>query len=425
MTDQYKRIVLDNGLRLLTHSMPGRNSFSFGVWITVGGRYERLENKGISHFLEHLLFKGSKRYSCSQIKESIEGIGGTLNAFTSEELTCVLAKVPAEHADTAIAILSDMAINPLLSEEDVEKERTVILEEIKMYRDLPQSYVYELLDELMWPNHPLGLAVIGCAESVSGLKRDTIRSFKEEHYTPLNMVVSACGAIEQRELEAKVRRVFSKLSPGKIRSFAAAGSAQDKPQLKIFAKETEQTHLALGFHSLKRDHPLRHALGFLHIIMGANMSSRLFNEVREKRGLAYEIGSAVKRFKDTGAFIVHAGLDCRKLSEALDLILLELGKAKHELVSPGEFKRAKDFYIGQLELALEDTMEHMLWIGEAAASLDKTYSLKQIIKEIRAVTREDLRTVARQLFVEKNMNLALIGPLGSQEEIIYNQLKIS
>ncbi|MCM8795159.1 MAG: insulinase family protein [Candidatus Omnitrophica bacterium] len=412
----YKKRRLDNGLRVIIHRMPRMQSVALGIWIKVGGRYEGARIKGIAHYLEHLLFKGSRRYSCRKIKESIEGVGGYLNGFTSEEFTCYLAKLPHQHLFRALDVLSDMVLEPLLLESEIEKERTVILEEIKMHRDLPQSYVYELLDELLWPNHPLGQSVTGTKESVSNIKRKDLLQFKRRYYTCTNMVIAASGLLDENEFFKRIEEKFSPLDAGSLSRFQAAQENQSHPKLKIFSKETEQTHLALGFRALRRDHPLRHALGLLHIILGGNMSSRLFNAVREKRGLAYEIGTQIKYFQDTGVFLVHAGIDNRRVEETIKLILEELHRCKTKLVSADEFRRAKDFYLGQLMLALEDTLDHMLWIGEYTAALDKTYSLEEIIKELEAVKFSDLQELAYQIFKEENLNLALIGPLPEEKK---------
>ena len=420
----FKKEKLNNGLRIITKRLSGVQSVSLGIWINIGGRYEIAAQKGISHFLEHLLFKGSKKYSCRMIKESIEGVGGALNGFTSEELTCYLVKIPSRYLLASLDILADMVANPCLKPADVQKERTVILEELKMYRDLPQSYVYELLDELLWPQQPLGSAVIGTVESVTSINRDIIKSFQANHYTPANIVVSAAGLLDHDLLAKKVSAVFSSKTSAKLNTFIPVKQDQDKPQLKIFHKDTEQTHMAMGFHGLKRDHPLKHAQAILHIILGANMSSRLFNEVREKRGLAYEIGTSLKRFHDTGAFLVHAGIDNSKVEDCLELIFQELGKTKKILVNHNEFKRAKEFLLGQLSLALEDTMEYMLWMGESMACLDKIYSLEQIVKEVNKVSLEDVRQVARQVFDSARINLALIGPLKENEKNIYAKLNL-
>jgi len=420
----YRKVKLDNGLRIIMHRMPNMQSSALGIWIKSGGRYETSQNKGISHFLEHLLFKGSRRYSCRKIKESIEGVGGSLNGFTSEELTCYLVKTPARYLESALDVLSDMVRNPTLPEAEVNKEKQVILEEIKMYKDLPQSYVHELLDELLWPSQPLGMPVIGTVDSVSTLSRKDLFLFKHKFYATSNMVVSVAGLFDYERFSKRVSKIFSEFKKHKPNEFLPVREEQETPQLKIFHKDTEQTHLALGFHGLRRDHPLKHVLGILHIILGANMSSRLFNEVREKKGLAYEIGTQLKRFQDTGAFIVHAGIDNRKVSDAIILILKELKKIKQNLVTEDEFKRAKEFYLGQLMLALEDTLDHMLWIGEPTTALDKTYSLQEIIKEINYLKREDVLKLAKHIFQENKLNLALIGPLKDSQERISRHLHI-
>ncbi|MFA4983817.1 MAG: pitrilysin family protein [Candidatus Omnitrophota bacterium] len=412
----YEKTILDNGLRIVAYPMTAMQSVALGIWINVGGRYESREFKGISHYLEHLLFKGSRKYCCRKIKESIEGIGGSLNGFTSEELTCYLVKIPFRHLELALDILSDMVLNPLLTQEDIDKERSVIIEEIKMYKDHPQSYVYELLDELLWPGQPLGMGIAGTTESVGRINRKDLLLYQGHHYTPLNMVVSACGRLNYPRFKKRIEGIFKDAS-GKSRNvFVTARENQRQPQFRIFHKDTEQTHLALGFHGFMRDHHLRHAMAMLHIILGANMSSRLFNEVREKRGLAYEIGTQVKHFQDTGAFLVHAGVDNSKTSDAAAVILRELGNIKRDLPGIDEFRRAKEFYLGQLRLSLEDTMDHMLWIGESSATLNKTYSLPAVISKIQKLRRDDVRRVARMIFKENNLNLALIGPLGGAEE---------
>lgn len=420
----YRKTELSNGLRIVSHYMPGMQSAALGIWIKVGGRYESSKNKGISHFLEHLVFKGSKKYSYRKLKESIEGVGGSLNGFTSEELTCYLAKIPAAHLEIALDVLSDMVLNPTLPTQEIEKERTVILEEIKMYKDQPQIYVYDLLDELLWPDQPLGAPIIGTVDSVSQIKREEISVFKNRFYAPFNIVISAAGKLEHEKLVRKVKKIFSFPNKKSINNFIKAQEYQGTPQLKIFPKDTEQTHMALGFHSLERNHPLRHALGILNIVLGANMSSRLFNELREKRGLAYEIGTLVKRYQDTGVFLVHAGIDNLKSIETVKLILKELKLCKGKLISSDEFKRAKEFYLGQLELALEDTLDHMLWIGEYTASINRIHTLEEIIKEVNKIKREDVRVVAKNIFQGKKLNLALIGPIQEHQNAIYKELSL-
>jgi predicted Zn-dependent peptidase len=315
-----------------------------------------------------------------------------------------------------------MSVNPLLDPQEITKERTVILEEAKMYKDLPQSYVYELLDELMWPGQPLGMTIIGTPESINRIDREQLALFKNQYYVPSNIVVSVAGSLEHDKFINRISSIFSSLKTRDVKPFLKVKEEQTKPQLNLLHKDTEQTHLALGFHGVKREDHLKYSLSLLHIILGANMSSRLFNEVREKKGLAYEIGTQVKYFQDTGAFIVHAGIDNRKVNNAVELILKELKKTKYNLVSADELKRAKEFYLGQLAISLEDTLDHMLWIGESTASIGKVYSLKDIIRKINQVKREDIRKAAQYVFKEKSLNTAIIGPLKDSQQSIYNQL---
>lgn len=412
----YKNTVLGNKLRVITYEMKGRDSVSVGIWIGAGGRYENAQNKGAAHFLEHIVFKGTKNYPCYAIKELIEGVGGSLNAFTDEELTCYFAKIPAKHLGRTFDILTDMALFPLISPEDVEKERTVILEEIKMYRDLPQHFVMELLDELMWPGHPLGMNLAGSLETVGKMSADDLKEFRETHYNPGKIVVAACGCLKHRELVGLAQRKFESIRSKKCPDFLRADNSQEKSQVKFFCKDTEQMHLALGAFGLKIDHPDRHAFNLLNIVLGANMSSRLFNEIREKRGLAYSISSAIKSLKDTGILLVSAGVDNKKVTEAVEVVLGELRRMKKDDITKDEFTRAKDYYLGQILLGLEDTLEHMFWVGGQTVILNKTRKLSDILREVKKVTIADVRRVANVIFSEKNINLAVVGPLSDIQQ---------
>jgi predicted Zn-dependent peptidase len=415
----YQKTTLNNGLRLITHPMPRMESVAIGLWVRAGGRYESKEIKGIAHFLEHLVFKGSRRYSCRQIKELIEGVGGMLNAFTSEETTCYYAKLPAAKQFQALDILSDMVINPLLRLCDIQRERFVVLEEIKMHRDLPQSYVYDLLDQILWPQHPLGLPIIGEKRIILQLKPEDLASFQKGYYTPSNIVIAACGRLEHKKLLKRLKATLGNLKANIKNTFVPVSEYEQKPKIKILNKRTAQTHLALGCYGINRDHPDKHILSLLHIILGANMSSRLFSEVREKRGLAYEIGTQIKGFSDTGLFLIRAGVDNTKLSEAIKVILKQLTRIEKRLVSASELRRAKEFYIGQLRLGLEDTLNHMFWLGEPTLHLNKTYSFSGILKEVGKIDCDDLRRVSQAIFKPEAMRLAVIGPAKCEEKRLY------
>jgi predicted Zn-dependent peptidase len=396
--------------------MPQRNSAALGIWIGVGGRYEDKADKGIAHLIEHLSFRGSKKYSANKIKETIEGVGGSLNAFTSEEFTCYLAKIIAKHLGLALDVLADIVLEPLLRDEDLEKEKSVILEEIKMYRDLPQSYVNELLDELLWPGHPLGMNLAGTAESVAAFKRTQVTDFQRKFYHPADIVVSAAVDIEHKKIHQLLAEKFAKAKAKARSHFEKVNISQGQPSTRFFYKQTEQSHLAFGYHSYQRSHADRHAVSLLHIILGANMSSRLFNEIREKAGLAYEIGTNHRLFHDAGAFFIHAGVDNRKVVNAVSRIIKETLKIAREPVAKKEFLRAKEYYTGQLLMSLEDTLDHMLWIGEQESALGRIKTAQEILKEIQKVTIEDLLRVAKDILRGSNLSLAIIGPLSSREQ---------
>ncbi|MFA5320114.1 MAG: pitrilysin family protein [Candidatus Omnitrophota bacterium] len=408
----YKKSVLKNGLTVVTCGMPSRRSVSLGIWIKAGGRHETRVNKGISHFLEHMLFKGSSKYSCREIKESIEGQGGSLNGFTSEEVTCYLVKVPAAKMNVGLDILSDMVMRPSLPRSDFSREKAVILEELKMYKDLPQSYVHELLDTLLWPGHPLGMGIIGFEDSLDSLDRDDLRNYRDEHYVPANIVVSAAGGLDHSGFCRLAGRAFSWAGKGKKEPagyLPVKGPDRPGPAFNLLRKDTEQTHIAMGFRAFHREHKLKYASALLHIILGANMSSRLFHEVREKRGLAYEIGTQLKRFHDTGAFIVHAGIDNGKVSKALEIVVAELRRIKERPVEKKELKRAKDYFLGQLMLALEDSMEQMLFAGEAVTLGEGIRTYEEIAGDVSKVSSSEIKAAAREIFFRDKLRFAAIG----------------
>ncbi|MFH1777322.1 MAG: pitrilysin family protein [Candidatus Omnitrophota bacterium] len=411
----HKLTDLHNGVKVCTIRMPNMKSISLGVWIAVGGRFEDKRLNGISHFLEHLLFKGTKQRDYRQIKEEIEGVGGLLNAFTSEELTCLIAKVVKNHIASAASVLCDMCTNALLSKSDIDRERPVILEEIKMYMDMPSQYVHELMIELLWPKHPLGRPLAGTFETVSRITGQDILNFRDKYYVGCNITIVAAGSISHDLFVGQIKKHFANSLPGEGSLFNPVDFMQNAINTKFYYKPTEQTHLSLGFPACSGVHPDRHALNLLHIILGANMSSRLFNEVRERLGLAYEIGTGIKRFKDTGAFYVHAGVENSKLHSAVTVILKELAKIKKFGVRKDELHRAKEYYSGQTLLSLEDTMNYMLWCGDQLNMHGRFIQPAGIIRQIKKITARDLKRVANELFQTKRINLAVVGPQKEKE----------
>lgn len=411
----YTVTQLPHGPRVALHPMPQVASVAVGLWVKAGGRYESAQISGVSHFLEHLLFKGTRTKSCEQLKQAIEGVGGSLNGFTAEEFTCYMAKVPARFVGRAVGVLSDMLLHPRMAPRDIEKEREVILEEIRMYEDAPGQYIHDLFNQLLWPNHPLGNILSGTIGTVKKLNRRDLVAHWKRLYHPRNCLVSCAGSFDANRLLTQLRHVFRHRQDGRSHTFVAAPRHQTGPRVRLMHKTTEQTHLCLGTPALARTHRLRFALELLHVILGANMSSRLFREVREKRSLVYEIGTHIKRYQDTGAFVIYAGCDTVKLTTTVRTVMTELGRIKRERIAARELQQAKDFYSGQLTMGLEDTMDHMLWMGEQAVTIGRVGTPQQVIKEIERVTAQQVREAARLLFRAPRMFLAVLGPVPANQ----------
>lgn len=415
-SEPYQLSKLPNHLQILTVPMRDRESAAVAIWIRVGGRFEPKRLSGISHFLEHMLFKGTRRRNSQEIKEAVEGVGGMLNAFTSEETTCYFAKLLVEHFPRALDVLSDMVREATLTVREFKRERPVILEEIKMYRDQPAQLVHELMGELLWPDQPLGRCLAGVPETISLLRRLDMVHYKEKYYQPQNILVSVAGPVSHAEILELVRKYFPSQDGGLRSRFKKAGVDQRKPCAHFVEKETEQTHFVIGFHGFSKHDPRRYALGILNIILGANMSSRLFEEVREKRGLAYEIKSGVGHYQDTGSVTISAGVETRKADLAIGVILRELAKLARKTVSQDELERAKQYFTAQFLMGLEDTLDHLLWIGEKVLYLEKVPQREDIIREIQKVSAEDVQRVARLIFQTAHLNLTLVGPLKEREQ---------
>jgi predicted Zn-dependent peptidase len=416
MTAQVDAVAIKSGrLGTVVTSMPHARSVSVGVWAKAGGRYEAPPHAGISHFVEHLLFKGTHRRSCEELKQQVEGIGGSLNGFTAEEFTCYMAKVPSRHARRALNVLADMVRRPRMAAQDIEKEREVILEEIRMYEDTPGQYVHDLFSQLLWPDHPLGTLLSGTIDTVRRITRADLIAYWRRMYQPANLLVSVSGAVDAETMRRDVRKAFRGGGGRPGARFPRAPRPRRGPQVRVWNKATEQTHLCAGTYAIPRTHPARFALELLHVILGANMSSRLFREVRERRGLVYEIGSQIKRFADTGAFVVHAGCDTGKLTQTVETIFRELSRIRRGQISRAELTRAKDYYAGQLLMGLEDTMDHMLWAGEQAITVGRVGRPETLLSHVQQVSAADIRRVARALFQTAGMHLAVVGPVGEPD----------
>lgn len=412
----YEISKLSNGIRLVTNSMPFMESASIGIWTLCGGRCEEEEISGISHFIEHMMFKGTEKRNSQEISEAIEGIGGVLNAFTSEENTCYLAKVPAKYVGQGIDVLTDMVLNSSFTTEELEREKGVVLEEIKMYLDMPSQYVHDLLNTIMWPDHPLGKMILGHKESIMDFTQDKLFEYKHKHYTTDNIVVALAGKVDHQAVKEKLETIMANFSDTGQNEFELFENKQTEPQIRIFDKDTEQAHLAMGLKAFKREHPDRYVLQVLNVILGANMSSRLFQEVREKNSLAYEIHSSLERFADTGALVVSAGVEIKKLEKAVEIIVKELHRFTKELVGGEELRRAKEYIEGQTVMNLEKTMNNMLHIGGSLLNTGQIKTTEEIVESIEKVTAEDIMRVANVIFQDNNLNLSLVAPVADMEE---------
>ncbi|MEO5802042.1 MAG: pitrilysin family protein [Verrucomicrobiota bacterium] len=407
----YQITRLKNGLTIATAEMPHMASVSLGIWVGVGGRYEPAEISGVSHFIEHLLFKGTKKRSAEKISQDVEGIGGYLNAFTAEENTCFYSKARCDRFDELLGVLADMFLNSTFAPVEIERERNVIKEELAMYRDQPQQYVQELLNETLWPDQPLGCSLTGTEKTLDAINRQKLLEYFRQNYVASATVVTVAGKLQHKQVVEAVSKLSRHLRTGKRSSFAPAATKQTEPRVRLFTKNAEQTQIALGIRTCSRHDERRYTLRLLNTILGENMSSRLFQTVREKHGLAYSIYSTPSYFDDTGDLVVSAGLDTENLEKALKLISREIKQLTKKIISPGELRRARDYVIGQLDMNLENTESQMMWMGENLLSYGKINKPDEVKKRLREVRASEIRAAARDFFRPERMNLALVSPL--------------
>ncbi len=406
----YRITELSSGVRVVTAPMPHMESATLGVWIGVGGRYESKQLCGISHFIEHLLFKGTARRSAKQISQTVEGVGGYLNAFTGEENTCYYAKASHRHFDILLDVLGDMYLHPKFAVADIDKERQVIKEELLMYRDQPDHYVHELLTETVWPDHPLGRSLAGTPESLDGISRATLLDYKHRSYIAGNTIVAVAGHCDHDDIVARAEKMLPVVRSDRRPRFKPAHEVQRRARLRFLSKAVEQTHLAIAVRGFSRNDPRRFALKLASVVLGENMSSRLFQTIREQHGLAYSIQSSTTYFSDTGALIISAGLDTKRLPKALRLVLQELRKLAKRPPGAEELRRAKDYAIGQMRLGLESTSNQMMWIGEHLLAYGFVQSPDEIERKIEAVTTQQIQEVSATLFRDNHLNVAVITP---------------
>ena len=401
------RDVLDNGLRLLTEKMTQVRSISIGVWLTRGSRHESAERGGIAHFVEHMLFKGTASRSAEDIAQAIDSIGGQLDAFTAKEYASYYIKVLDEHLPLAIDILSDIVRNPAFSPEDIEREKKVVVEEIKMVEDTPDDLVHELFTQSFWENHPLGRPILGTKETVESFNAELLRDYFRSVYTARNLIVAAVGNLEHDRVRELVGEKFGSLTePGDPASDEAPRVV---PKILVRNKELEQSHVCLGVGSYPQNHDDRYSSYVLNTLLGGSMSSRLFQNVREKRGLAYAVFSGLSAYRDAGSFTIYAGCSNEAVGEVIDLCVEELRGVKNARVPDAELQRSKDHLKGSLMLSLENTASRMSHLARQEIYFDRQFGLDETLVGIGRVTTADVQRVAADLFRNGSLAATVLG----------------
>jgi len=426
-----RRTVLPNGLRVITEAVPAMRSVSFGIWVGVGSRDESRQLAGVSHFLEHLLFKGTHRRGALEISAAIEAVGGETNAFTTKEYTCYYARVLDADLPLAIDVMCDLVVDSVLAESDVETERGVILEEIAMHDDEPGEEVHDLFAESVYGEHPLGRLISGTVDTISAVSRRQILTFYQRRYTAPGMVVAAAGNLEHSLVVRLVREAFAERSAASSDATVAPlprrGAAQSligavgrgvprvrRGRLCVRDKDTEQAHLVLGGPAYERNDHRRFALGVLNNAVGGGMSSRLFQEIRERRGLAYSVYSYTNQYADSGSFGVYAGCAPGKADEVLALTREELARVADRGITDEEIARGKGMLKGSLVLGLEDTGSRMSRLGKGELLYDELLTVDDVLTAVDAVTPDEVRTVARDVYGGQP-SLAVIGPFADHD----------
>ncbi|MDA1278803.1 MAG: pitrilysin family protein [Chloroflexi bacterium] len=408
--NSFERTVLPNGLRILTSTFRHTNAVSVVFLFGAGSRYETPELAGASHLFEHLLFKGTTdRPTPREISQVVEGVGGSLNAFTDREVTGYWCRLAQPHYKKGINLLADMAINSLFREDDIVKEKQVVYEEIRASYDSPGARVSMLLDNLLWPDQPMGRDIAGSVESVGAISRDAMRKYLKTQYVASNMVVAVAGNIDHDDVVAQLTGLLGDLHDGEILPMYPYVDKLKGPQVSLEHRPTEQTHLAIGLPGLSQHDPDRHALSLLSVILGETMISRLFEEIREKRGLAYDIHSGAHFFSDCGAFVVESGIDPERVDEAIPVILNELGKMRDGVTS-AEWKQARELTKGRMMLRMEESRAVTSFLGIQELLRNKVESVDAVLEKIDAVTMDDIKRAANRVISGDRLVLAVVGP---------------
>ena len=406
----YQRAVLDNQLRVLTSTMPHSMSVSMTISVGAGSRYEPDELAGLSHFLEHLPFKGTESWPTARhVSEAIEGVGGVMNASTDRELTVFWCKVARLHFRQAFAVLLDMVLNPLLDPEEMEKEREVIQEELRMTYDYPTNRVDLLIDEIMWPEQAMGRDVGGTPDSVNAISVNDVREYMEHQYNPANVVITVVGNVDHNEVVELIAEATKNWKPGESLDWEPVTENDAGSMARVEQKRSDQAHICLGLPGISLTDPDRHAFAILNGILGDGMSSRLFLNLRENQGLAYDVSSSLSHFRDCGSMVIYCGVEPKKTREAVQAVMGELAGMRREVPLP-ELNKAKEFAKGHLLLRMEDTRSVAAWLGTQELLLGRIATVDDIVQKIDDVTADDVTRVAERLINPDKLRLAVVGP---------------
>ena len=407
------KTILDNDIRVITEEIDHVRSVSIGAWVEGGSRRENSLTSGTAHFIEHMLFKGTERRSAFDIASAVDSVGGVMNAATGKEITSVYIKIPDYHLEMAVDLLADILTGSRFAEDEIARERSVILQEIRMVEDTPDDYIHDFFDAMIWRGHPLGLPILGTKERVESLRREDLFHFFQSHYGGGNLVLTAAGNLRHSRFEELVRKSFGSFAGTLYREPLEVPAAV--PGKAVLRKELEQVHLIVGAPAPSTVSPERHAAFLLNAVLGGSMSSRLFQEIREKRGLAYEIGSYLVPYRDAGMFGVCAGTDSAGIREVLRLIREELERSGAELLTERELQSAKELLKGNFLLGMESTDSRMSALARNEINFGRYMTPEEIIGRIDAVEREEIRSLAGRMFRPEAMAIAALGPVSEED----------
>jgi predicted Zn-dependent peptidase len=420
----YEKKILKNGLTLLTVPIEGAASITMSIFVKAGSRYEEKRINGLSHFLEHLHFKGTKKYpNAKKLSETVDEIGGEFNANTGKEHTQYFIRSAYEHLPLVFDVLTDMVKHPLFDEREMEREKGVIIEEINMYKDNPQIHVESLFEETLWHDQPLGRDIAGTADVIRSVKRQDVLDYRNRFYQPSNMIIAISGNFDQKKLEDLVEEHWLPVPNKKVNGFKAAYERQSQARLSVENKITEQAHMIVGFPAYayrnKQNYPLR----ILSTVLGGGMSSRMFLRIRERMGLAYYVSTSFNNYLDTGDFYVQSGLKVASAPQALEVILDELRKVRDQGITAKELKKAQEYIKGKIALAMEDPHEKLEWYLGQEAFTGRIRTIKQAFEELDKVTLDQVKFVAEDLIQNETLNMAIIGPF-PDKTIFEKRLKL-